>query len=288
MERKIGEIFEYNGEWYQCVKEDMYDYCKGCASFENLRCTTLYGNRDCWLKATCKKLEKVGEPYVSYRKLRQRYKLFIPLTLTNGILDEDISCDEVLNIIDIAIKQNQEDMEEKKIRLRQEEIDFLRRKFKEITQDYVIQGCDREKIQYEFGMLFESTQGPYNEEKKMNLKPFDIEAARSGKPICTREGRKARIICFDTINKGNYPIIALVEDRGFESAWYYDKDGKSNIEECFDLMMLPEKRSGWVNVYYDNDASSHRGCRFIYDTKEQAVKEAGSAYITTVKIEWEE
>ena len=111
MERKIGEIFEYNGEWYQCVKEDMYDYCKGCASFENLRCTTLYGNRDCWLKATCKKLEKVGEPYVSYRKLRQRYKLFIPLTLTNGILDEDISCDEVLNIIDIGIKQNQEDME---------------------------------------------------------------------------------------------------------------------------------------------------------------------------------
>lgn len=111
MERKIGEIFEYNGEWYQCVKEDMYDYCKGCASFENLRCTTLYGNRDCWLKATCKKLEKVGEPYVSYRKLRQRYKLFIPLTLTNGILDEDISGDEVLNIIDIAIKQNTEDME---------------------------------------------------------------------------------------------------------------------------------------------------------------------------------
>lgn len=22
MERKIGEIFEYNGEWYQCVKGD--------------------------------------------------------------------------------------------------------------------------------------------------------------------------------------------------------------------------------------------------------------------------
>lgn len=53
-------------------------------------------------------------------------------------------------------------------------------------------------------------------------------------------------------------------------------------------MMLPEKKEGWVNVYYDNDASSHRGCRFIYDTKERAVKEAGSAYITTVKINWEE
>ena len=63
MERKIGEIFEYDGEWYQCVKDSMYDYCRGCASFKNLKCTTSYGNRDCSLKATCKKLEKVGEPY---------------------------------------------------------------------------------------------------------------------------------------------------------------------------------------------------------------------------------
>ena len=63
MERKIGEIFEYNGEWYQCVGSDMYDYCKGCPSFKNLTCTSHYGNRDCWLKANCKKLEKVGEPF---------------------------------------------------------------------------------------------------------------------------------------------------------------------------------------------------------------------------------
>ena len=64
MERKIGEIFEYEGEWYQCVKDSMYDYCRGCTSFKNLKCTTSYGNRDCSLKATCKKLEKVGEPYL--------------------------------------------------------------------------------------------------------------------------------------------------------------------------------------------------------------------------------
>lgn len=35
------------------------------------------------------------------------------------------------------------------------------------------------------------------EEKKLNLKEFDIEAAKAGKPVCTRDGRKARIICFD-------------------------------------------------------------------------------------------
>lgn len=35
------------------------------------------------------------------------------------------------------------------------------------------------------------------EEKNLNLKPFDLEAAKAGKPVCTRDGRKARIICFN-------------------------------------------------------------------------------------------
>lgn len=74
----------------------------------------------------------------------------------------------------------------------------------------------------------------------MNLKPFDLEAAKAGKPVCTRDGRKARIICFDTINKGNYPIIALLEDKGCEAIFYYNKDGKCNVGTELDLMMLPE------------------------------------------------
>lgn len=123
--------------------------------------------------------------------------------------------------------------------------------------------------------------------KKLNLKPFDLQKAREGKPVCTRDGRKARIICFDRV--GDFPIVALTDDRDYkeEGVNLYDINGKGS-NECFDLMMLPEKKEGWVNVYYDNDASSHRGCRFIYDTKERAVKEAGSSYITTVKINWEE
>lgn len=27
MERKRGEIFEYNGEWYQCIEHDSCGYC---------------------------------------------------------------------------------------------------------------------------------------------------------------------------------------------------------------------------------------------------------------------
>ena len=30
MERKIGEIFEFGGEWYQCCRDEN-DKCKGCS-----------------------------------------------------------------------------------------------------------------------------------------------------------------------------------------------------------------------------------------------------------------
>ena len=45
-------------------------------------------------------------------------------------------------------------------------------------------------------------------------------------------------------------------------------------------MMLPEKRSGWVNVYKER----------IYSTKEEAIEATydGATYVDTVKVCWEE
>lgn len=123
-------------------------------------------------------------------------------------------------------------------------------------------------------------------EKKLNLKEFNLEAAKAGKPVCTRDGRKARIICFDTINKGNYPIIALLEDKGCEAIFYYNKDGKCNVGTEIDLMMLPEKKEGWINIYKDFEDTV---C-CVYPTEKEALEdgETEKDYITTIKIEWEE
>ena len=82
-----------------------------------------------------------------------------------------------------------------------------------------------------------------------NLKPFDLQAAKSGKPVCTRDGRKARIICFDA--KCTFPIIALVTNTGGNESLirYYSNGSFTNLNEAgCDLMMLPEKKEGWVNV----------------------------------------
>ena len=59
MEKKIGEIFEYNGEGYQCVKSD--GTCNGCVGkFQPYSFCNGFG--ECVGKIF-KKLEKVGLPF---------------------------------------------------------------------------------------------------------------------------------------------------------------------------------------------------------------------------------
>ena len=280
MERKIGEIFEYNGEWYQCIGNP-YNECTDCdfcfeigrACVRQIVGQCSMSNRSDGLSVVFKKLETVGEPYVSYCKLRQRYKLSIPLTLTNGILDEDISCDEAENIIDIAIKQDQEDMEEKKYELEKLLAAFVNNKITYAEYEKSVEEWYKNKYSKE----------EYKEEN-LTLKPFDLEAARSGKPVCTRDGRKSRIICFDV--KAKKPIAALITNDDTEEVHFYYDDGRSDqyLEYRYDLMMLPEKKEGWVNVYKGGllDTKS-------YNTKKEAFDKASPKdYIDTVKIEWYE
>ena len=220
--------------------------CENC-SFYNRNCDDVRSIRgECIIKARSdgksvifKKLKKVGEPYVAYGLTRQKYKLHVPLVITNEILDEDISCDDVNGIVDIRAKQNKEDMEE----------------------------------------------------KKLNLKEFDLEAAKAGKPVCTRDGRKARIICFDSKRKDEKNIIALIPSKEypeFEDLIAYPNNGNyhGGHENDGDLMMLTKKKEGWLNIYKDFE---DRIC-CIYKTKEEALekKETEDDYITTIKIEWEE
>ena len=240
MECKIGEIFEFSGEWYQCLKGTS---CKECDfSTNNVTCD-IYGEITCTRKGRnddtsviFKKLEKVGEPYEHYEKFYQCYKL--PMETEIRLLPNNCYPIGKDNLVEIEIKQNQENMEE----------------------------------------------------NKLNLKPFDLEAAKLGKPVCTRDGRKARIICFDT--KGDpCPIIALVEENNIESAYHYDKNGQNAYKKSeIDLMMLPEKKEGWVNVY-NADTTFYFVEGMVYDTKEEAIKHINpdnEIYITTVKVQWEE
>ena len=241
MERKIGEIFEYNGEWYQCVVA--IDGCRECSFRAQYYCTR---HSECFsdvrsdgISVIFKKLEKVGQPKIINGKKAQ----------------------------------------------------FLKSKYCKNCDFWDNNDCTfttypRTCMGGEYGVYVEIKQNKEDmEEKKLNLKPFNLEAAKAGKPVCTRDGRKARIICFDRkfYHDGyNYPIVAMVNDNDNELVHAYTQDGLlvGNMEGELDLMMLPERKDGWVNVYKER----------IYSTKEEAIEATydGVTYVDTVKISWSE
>lgn len=87
------------------------------------------------------------------------------------------------------------------------------------------------------------------------MKPFDLEAAKRGDKVVTRDGRKARILCFDVVNRNSYPILVLIKDEEYgienihlmnpEGKYYSDGTGHRN-----DLFMVPKKVKKW-RVYKD-------------------------------------
>mgnify|MGYP000307495426 CR=1 FL=1 len=254
MERKVGEIFEYNGEWYQCVEGTG---CYKCAFYDKNIC--IANNPHCTCRSDkknviFKKLEKVGEPeIINGKKVQSIVTGYVGCAFCifkkGGACLSGGTCKNRGTRIYVEIKQNKEDMEE----------------------------------------------------KKLNLKPFDLEAAKAGKPVCTRDGRKARIICFDAKRKDGKNIMALIPSKeypGFEDLVAYPNNGNyhGGHENDGDLMMLPEKKEGWVNIYNRNrPRTSSENCYImtgvsVFETKEGAISyiDKDKEYIDTVKIEWEE
>lgn len=71
------------------------------------------------------------------------------------------------------------------------------------------------------------------------------------KPVQTRDGRPARIICTDVKHQSPmFRIQALVEDTsGNEHSYPYSEDGRFDFQEHdIDLINVPVKRSMWQTV----------------------------------------
>ena len=124
------------------------------------------------------------------------------------------------------------------------------------------------------------------------MKEFNLEEARQGKPVCTRDGRKVRILCFD-LKDDQFPICAAVEDEGgIESSEEYTLGGRyleDGVNNNADLMMAQEKHEGWINI--GRKGTEMYATYAIYPSEEIAKLEFNlypNIYIATAKIEWEE
>ena len=126
------------------------------------------------------------------------------------------------------------------------------------------------------------------------MKPFNLEQAKAGAPVCTRDGRPVRIVCYDLKGHKNYPILALVESSvGVESTVSYALNGYHSLDTDtgVDLMMAPVKREGWVNLYTCHSGATATDQYAVYPSEKEArsqVRKGNGVYVATAKIEWED
>ena len=130
------------------------------------------------------------------------------------------------------------------------------------------------------------------------MKPFNLEEAKAGKPVCTRDGKEVKILDFDfytpdyhDYTKPNHFMVVKIKKRtDDEIIELYKLDGLKNhdgSESWEDLMMKPEKHEGFV--WLTRNFTSVTACAFTYKTKEDALSHKPSSEgFVLAKIEWEE
>ena len=74
------------------------------------------------------------------------------------------------------------------------------------------------------------------------MKAFDLEAAKRGAAVCTRDGRNARIIAFDCKGCGRKPILALIDMGDWEQSASWTERGEiiEDFKDASDLMMCDD------------------------------------------------
>ena len=127
------------------------------------------------------------------------------------------------------------------------------------------------------------------------MKQFDLQEYLKNptRPIVTRDGHAARIICTNRVDK-THSILALLfedEDSDREEVYQYTSKGEyfSNASSPHDLFFAPEKKEGWINLYKDKDDIVTD--KFIFHSEKDALIQRDiykDNYISTIKIEWEE
>lgn len=79
------------------------------------------------------------------------------------------------------------------------------------------------------------------------MRAFDLEAAKRGEPVVTRDGRKVlEIYIFKT--DVSHPIVAIIEGENIQTAYRLDGLYSNHENEC-DLFMVPKPpKKLWIAV----------------------------------------
>ena len=120
------------------------------------------------------------------------------------------------------------------------------------------------------------------------MKPFDLEAAKKGAPVCDKYGHPVEIISWN--KSGNTPkaICAKCEDRTVLMVDISPSDAEGLWP---DLFMATSTKEGWINLYGDHWGNAMPVTSKVFPSERVAkynISKVNDRYLATVKIEWEE
>lgn len=287
--RQIGE-----GKWVQCIEGRG---CNNCYFFKSDNCPSCYyeyisGNK----RVIFKELEAIGDP-IEYNGqwfqmvgLADKAQGCRQCVFKGYCLEEKIHCQ-----ID-AVFVKAKDYKPKNKKTMKEKEDKKKVVCMSNTEIQVQLLCSEySENEITLKNLVSKLKELFSEEDKVNCIPFDIEKAINGSDVCTRDGRKARILCFDA--KGDRPVVALIDQKGISDDYpykyytngsFYDDDTISDI----DLMIVQSAKTGWANLY--KSSSDNGSCMYnalnVYSSIEEARNHIINQdnYIDTVEISWKE
>lgn len=97
----------------------------------------------------------------------------------------------------------------------------------------------------------EALQARQAKPKPAEPRPFDLEAAKRGAPLVTRDGRKARFVAHVPEAIDEARVVAFIEG-GSNVVSYYESGKYDGLHRGADLFMAPKpKRTVWVNINMD-------------------------------------
>lgn len=123
------------------------------------------------------------------------------------------------------------------------------------------------------------------------MKPFDIEAAKRGDPVVTRDGSTIEFIAFDLVSDNLDTMVGIkVSANGGRCIASWKDDGKYSIGESdFDLYMGVKKVTGFVNVYKPNGPGSYIArTGDVRATEQEAIETRLPGCLATIPVSWEE
>lgn len=128
------------------------------------------------------------------------------------------------------------------------------------------------------------------------MKAFNLEQAKKGRCVCTRDGHEVQILDYDykchyfSNNVTRQTIVGKVKlDDGEEELRVWSLDGFIHEDKSpheFDLFLSRERCKGWINIFR-TDSITYSGST-IYLTKEEAENGKGNECVDTIEIKWKD